>query len=174
MIDLKQRIRNVPNFPKKGVGFKDITTLIGDGAALHEAIARMKELYRDERIDVIVGIESRGFLFAAILAYELGIGIVPVRKPGKLPHKTIAETYELEYGTDSLEIHADALKKNQRVLVVDDLLATGGTVQAAIRLVEKLGGEVTGCCFLVELDFLKGREKLPNYRVESLVHYDRE
>lgn len=174
MIDLRNRIRNVPDFPKKGVGFKDITTLIGDGAALREAITRMKELYRNEMIDSIVGIESRGFLFAAILAYELGIGIVPVRKPGKLPHKTIAETYELEYGTDSLEIHADALKKNQRVLVVDDLLATGGTVRAAIKLVEKLDAEVIGCCFLIELDFLKGREKLKNYRIESLVHYDEE
>jgi adenine phosphoribosyltransferase len=144
MIDLKERIRHVQDFPKKGIGFKDITTLIGDGEALHEAIARMKERFEDEKIEVILGIESRGFLFAAILAYELGIGIVPVRKPGKLPYTTISETYELEYGTDSLEIHADALKQNQRVLIVDDLLATGGTVEATVKLVEKLNARIVG------------------------------
>jgi adenine phosphoribosyltransferase len=170
-MDLKSRIRNVPDFPKKGIGFKDITTLIGDGPALRTTIAEMKNLFKDVKIDMVVGIESRGFVFASILAHELGIGIVPVRKPGKLPATAIQESYALEYGTDSLEMHKDALKKGQKVLIVDDLLATGGTALATARLVERLEAEIVGCCFVIELDFLSGREKLSKYRVESLVHY---
>ncbi len=174
MADLKERIRNVPDFPKKGIGFKDITTLVGDGQSLREAITRMDLLFGNEKIDAVIGIESRGFIFASILAYKWGVGMVPVRKPGKLPYKTIRESYDLEYGQDSLEMHLDALKANQTVLIVDDLLATGGTVQATAKLVERQGARVIGCCFLVELDFLCGRRKLDKYRVESLVHFSEE
>jgi len=174
MIDFGKKIRNVPDFPKKGIGFKDITTLVGDGPALQETIKRMQELFANEKIDAVIGIESRGFIFAAILAYEWGVGFVPVRKPGKLPAKTISESYELEYGKDSLEIHVDALNKGQNVLIVDDLLATGGTIVATTRLVERLGARVIGCCFLVELDFLGARKKISGYRIESLVHYSEE
>lgn len=173
-MDLKKHIRNVPDFPKPGIGFKDITTLVGHPAALKETIDRLAEPFREEKIDVVVGIESRGFIFASVLALQFGAGMVPVRKPGKLPYKTYSQEYELEYGTDSLEIHVDAIQPGQKVLIIDDLLATGGTVEATIRLVEKLGGEVVGCAFVVELDFLKGRDKLEGYRIESLVHYDSE
>ncbi len=169
-MDLSQKIRSIPDFPKKGVIFKDITTLLADGQALREAIAQMKARYEDVKIDAVVGIESRGFIFGGILAYEWGIGLIPVRKPGKLPYKTIRESYALEYGTDTLEMHADALKKGQKALIVDDLLATGGTAAATIRLAEKLGAQVVGCCFLIEIDFLNGRKKLDGYRVESLIH----
>lgn len=173
-MNLADKIRSIPDFPKKGIIFKDITTLIGDGDALRESVRLMMERFKNETFDMVVGIESRGFIFAAILAHEWGIGMAPVRKPGKLPAATLCETYDLEYGQDSLEIHSDALQQNQRVLVVDDLLATGGTVEATIRLVEKLGAVVAACCFLIELDFLKGRDRLGNYRVESLVHVDTE
>jgi len=174
MIDLEKKIRNVQDFPKKGIGFKDITTLIGDGPSLRESIHRMMDLFKNDKIDAVIGIESRGFIFASILAYEWGVGMVPVRKPGKLPYKTISETYELEYGTDSLEIHVDALSDGQNVLIVDDLLATGGTVLATARLAERLGASVVGCCFLVELDFLKARDRLSKYRIESLIHFTQE
>ncbi len=174
MAELKEKIRNVADFPKKGIGFKDITTLVGDGPSLREAIAQMDALFGEEKVDVVIGIESRGFIFAAILAHKWGVGMVPVRKPGKLPYKTIRESYDLEYGQDALEMHVDALKPEQNVLIVDDLLATGGTVQATARLVERQGAHVIGCCFLVELDFLCGRRKLEKYRVESLVHYAEE
>ncbi len=173
-MNLADKIRSIPDFPKKGIIFKDITTLTGDGEALRESVRLMKDRFKEERFDKVVGIESRGFIFAAILAHEWGIGMAPVRKPGKLPAATIRETYDLEYGQDSLEMHIDALQQGQRVLVVDDLLATGGTVEATIRLVEKLGATVAGCCFLIELDFLKGRERLGDYRVESLVHVESE
>lgn len=169
-MDLSKKIRSIPDFPKKGVIFKDITTLLADGQALREAIAQMKSRYADIKIEAVVGIESRGFIFGGILAHEWGIGFIPVRKPGKLPYKTIKESYALEYGTDALEMHADALKKGQKVLIVDDLLATGGTAAATIRLAEKLGAQVVGCCFLIELDFLQGRKNLEGYRVESLIH----
>jgi adenine phosphoribosyltransferase len=174
MIDLKERIRTVPDFPKKGIRFIDITTLVGDGAILKEVTNRMSAQFDGEKIDVVMGIESRGFIFASILAHRWGVGLVLVRKPGKLPYKTIRETYDLEYGEDALEIHIDALKPGQKVLIVDDLLATGGTVQASAKLAERLGAEVVGCCFVVELDFLHGRRRLINYRVESLVHYAEE
>lgn len=173
-MDLTAKIRNVPDFPKPGIGFKDITTLVSDGNALKETIKQMMALYKNEEITKVVGIESRGFIFASILAYELEIGMVPVRKPGKLPYQTISESYELEYGTDSLEIHVDAIEAGDKVLIIDDLLATGGTIQATSALVERLGGTVIGCCFLVELDFLHARDRLQGYRIESLVHYDSE
>ncbi|MBN1542561.1 adenine phosphoribosyltransferase [candidate division KSB1 bacterium] len=171
MNDLKSLIRTIPDFPKKGIQFKDITTLIKDPQGLRQAVAQMQERFADETIDCVIGIESRGFIFASILAYEWGVGMVPVRKPGKLPAKTLSESFTLEYGMDSLEIHSDALEPNSRVLIVDDLLATGGTVLATIRLVERLQARVAGCCFLIELDFLKGRNHLVDYRVESLIHY---
>ena len=171
---LSDKIRSVPDFPKAGIVFKDITTLLADGPALRDTVDRMLNLFKEQDIDSVIGIESRGFIFASLLAYERNIGMIPVRKPGKLPFDKISESYELEYGTDSLEIHIDAIKKDQNILIVDDLLATGGTVEATVRLVERLGGNVVGCCFLVELDFLHGRDKLKNYRIESLVHYDAE
>ena len=173
-MNLASKIRNVQDFPKPGIGFKDITTLIGDGPALRESIQEMKRLYDGEHIDKVIGIESRGFIFAAILAYEWNIGVIPVRKPGKLPAETIRATYELEYGNDSLEIHTDAIKPGERILIVDDLLATGGTVEATIELVEKLKGEVVGSCFLIELSFLGARQRLQGSRVDSLVIFDSE
>jgi adenine phosphoribosyltransferase len=169
-MNLADKIRSVPDFPKEGIVFKDITTLLNDAPALAETIRQMKERFADVRADVIVGIESRGFIFGGILAYEWGIGFVPVRKPGKLPYKTIRESYALEYGTDSLEMHVDALKPGQKALIIDDLLATGGTVTATARLVEAAGATVIGAGFLIELDFLHGREKLARYRIESLIH----
>lgn len=173
-MDLSKHIRNVQDFPKPGIGFKDITTLTGNAEALKESVLQLKNLFLKESIDLVIGIEARGFIFASALAIELGAGMVMVRKPGKLPYKTINEEYELEYGVDSLEIHIDAIQPGQNILIIDDLLATGGTVEATVKLVEKLGGHVIGCAFIVELDFLKGRDKLINYRVESLIHYDGE
>ncbi|RPI00751.1 MAG: adenine phosphoribosyltransferase [Calditrichaeota bacterium] len=173
-MDLKKKIRNVPDFPRQGIGFKDITTLIGDAAALRSAVRQMRARFAGISVDKIAGIESRGFIFAAILAYTYQVGMIPVRKPGKLPYSTINEDYDLEYGSGSLQIHSDAVQKGERILIVDDLLATGGTVAASARLIERLGGIVVGCCFLVELDFLNAREKLGNYRIESLVHYKSE
>lgn len=173
-MNLAEKIRNVQDFPKPGIGFKDITTLIGEGAALRQAVAEMLACFRNEKIEKIVGIESRGFIFAAVMAYELGVGMVPARKPGKLPFKTISESYALEYGTASLHLHIDAVNPGENVLIVDDLLATGGTVEATAKLVERLGGAVIGCCFLIELDFLRARERLGRYRIESLIHYSSE
>ncbi|MDZ7722412.1 MAG: adenine phosphoribosyltransferase [candidate division KSB1 bacterium] len=171
---LQELIRNVQDFPKPGIGFKDITTLVGDAEGLHDSVIQMLAPFDETKIDAVLGIESRGFIFAAAMAFHLNVGMVPVRKPGKLPYETISEKYELEYGQDSLEIHTDAVKSGDRMLIVDDLLATGGTVEATIRLVERLGGKVLGCSFLVELDFLKGREKLSGYQVESIIHYQSE
>jgi adenine phosphoribosyltransferase len=173
MEHLKQIIREVPDFPKPGILFYDITTLLKDAAGLKAVIDALQSHYRDTRVDLVLGIEARGFIFAPALAYALGAGFIPVRKPNKLPAKTIRETYQLEYGTDSLEIHADAIQPGQNVLIVDDLLATGGTAAAVGRLVEKLGGKVAGFGFVVELDFLKGRDKLPGYDVFSLLQYDK-
>jgi adenine phosphoribosyltransferase len=174
MDELKNCIRNIPDFPKKGIVFRDITTLLKDGEAFRKAIDSLYDRYKDRQIDVIVGTEARGFLLAAPLAYRMGTGVVPVRKPGKLPAETLKEEYELEYGTDALEIHTDAISKGQKVLVIDDLLATGGTIAATCRMVEKLGGEIVAVAFLIELDFLKGREKLGDREVWSLIHYDSE
>ena len=171
MIDLASRIRDVQDFPQKGIVFKDITTLLKDGQAFKQALDELTSRVRPWGVEAVVGMESRGFIFAAPIAYTLGVGFVPVRKLGKLPAETIEAEYALEYGTNTLELHVDAIQEGQRVLVVDDLLATGGTVGATIDLVERLGGEVTGTAFLAELTFLQGRSRLEGYRVTSLVSY---
>ncbi|MBM3802144.1 MAG: adenine phosphoribosyltransferase [Acidimicrobiia bacterium] len=171
MDKFKQLIRNVPDFPKKGILFYDITTLLKNAAALKEVIDQLSSRFRAQKIDLVVGVESRGFIFAPALACDLGAGFVPVRKPGKLPAETIKVTYDLEYGTDTLEMHRDAIRAGQRVLIVDDLLATGGTAAAVTQLVQQLGGEVAGLAFLVELDFLNGRKRLDGYDVFSLIRY---
>jgi adenine phosphoribosyltransferase len=167
---ISARIRDVPDFPKPGILFKDVTPLLGDGAALRTTIDLLAERVRDNLPQLIVGIESRGFIFGAALADRLGVGFVPVRKPGKLPYRTTRETYALEYGTDALEMHEDAVE-HKRCLVVDDLLATGGTAAATARLVERQGGTVEGFAFVIELDFLKGRPRLGERPVYALIHY---
>lgn len=168
---LEDFIRNVPDFPQPGIQFKDITTLIKEGPAFRRTIDTFLERYHAQQLDAIVGIESRGFIFSAPLAYHLGVGVVPVRKPGKLPADTYQESYELEYGTNTLEIHKDALQPGSRVLVIDDLLATGGTVAATRSLVEKVGATVVEAAFLIELTFLNGREKLRDCPIFSLIQY---
>lgn len=173
MNDLKKLIREVPDWPKPGILFYDLTTLLKDQGGFRALIDKLCEHYEDRKIDVVAGIEARGFIFAPALAYRLGAGFVPVRKPRKLPWKTEKVTYALEYGTDSLEVHQDAVQRGQRVLVCDDLLATGGTAAAAVELIRKLGGEVAGAGFAVELSFLKGRSKLPGLDVFSLIQYDK-
>jgi len=170
-MDLEPHIRNVPDFPIDGINFKDITTLLKDPAALKEAINRLTDPYRDNPPDLIVAVEARGFIFATAMAYQLSCGFAPVRKPGKLPAATSSETYELEYGTDEVQIHRDAVNSGTRVLIVDDLLATGGTAAATARLIERLGGTVTGLAFLIELDFLDGRAALADYDLTALIHY---
>jgi adenine phosphoribosyltransferase len=170
-MDLASLIRDVPDFPIDGILFKDITTLTRNKEAFREAIDRMADRYADIDIDGIVAIEARGYIFGAPLAYKLGTGFVPIRKPGKLPAETISESYELEYGTNTLEMHRDGIEPGQRILVVDDLLATGGSARAAINLVERLGGRIVGVAFLVELDFLHGRDKLEGHDMLSLIHY---
>ena len=169
--DLRAKIREVPDFPKPGILFYDITTLLKDGDAFREVIGRMADAVKDERIELVVGMESRGFIFAAPLADRLGAGFVPVRKLGKLPAETIEVEYDLEYGTATLEIHRDAIKAGQRVLVVDDLLATGGTVIGTIELVRRLGGEIAGLSFMVELASLGGRAKLGEFAIHTLIAY---
>lgn len=168
---LRAMIREVPDFPKPGILFYDITTLLYHAAAFREAIELMTEPYRDERIDIVVGMESRGFILSAPMALHLDAGFVPVRKLGKLPSETISVEYELEYGTNTLEVHRDAIRPRQRVLIVDDLLATGGTVLGTIDLVQQLKGEIVGLSFLVELGFLKGRERLAGHRIASVIGY---
>jgi adenine phosphoribosyltransferase len=172
--ELIRTIRSVPNFPKQGIVFRDITTLLKDRSAFQRASDVLYEHYKDERVDKVVSIESRGYILGAVLAYRLKAGFVPIRKPGKLPAETISETYSLEYGTDTLEIHTDAIRAGERVLVHDDLLATGGTVQAGCRLVERLGGVILGLSFLIELDFLNGRSKLGSRDIFSIIRYDHE
>ncbi len=167
----KNLIREVPDFPQKGISFKDITTLLHDGPGLKAALMGMLEPFGKETIDYVIGVESRGFIFGTPMAVELGCGFVPVRKPGKLPCETLQQDYALEYGSDSLEIHKDAIQPGQSVLMVDDLLATGGTMEAACQLVESLHGRIVGISFLVELSFLKGRQRLAGYRLESLIQY---
>lgn len=184
MSDLKSYIRDIPDFPKEGIVFKDITPLLKNGSKFRQAVDLMADEFsasargakggsasggKNKNIDVVVSVESRGFIFGATLAYKFGVGLVPIRKRGKLPYKTHSITYDLEYGKDTLEIHQDAVKKGDRVLIVDDLLATGGTTRAVIDLVEKLGGEIAGIAFLIELTALKGREKLKDYPVISLI-----
>jgi len=173
MNDLKKMIREVPDFPKKGILFYDITTLLKDKAGLKRTIDSLTEQVRPLNPDVVLGIEARGFIFAPALAYRLNAGFVPVRKPGKLPAETVKYDYALEYGTNSLEIHKDAIQKGQRVLIVDDLLATGGTAEVTAKLAASLGAEIAGLGFVVELEFLKGREKLKDYDVMSLLRYDK-
>ncbi|MCC7174710.1 MAG: adenine phosphoribosyltransferase [Bryobacterales bacterium] len=173
METLRRLIREVPDFPKPGILFYDITTMLKDRDGLKGVIDALQRRYARVKVDLVLGIEARGFIFAPALAYTLGAGFVPVRKPNKLPARTVREEYLLEYGADSLEIHADAIRPGQSVLIVDDLLATGGTAAAVARLVKRLGGEVAGLGFVVELNFLKGREKLAGYDVFSLLQYDK-
>ncbi|HJY85659.1 MAG TPA: adenine phosphoribosyltransferase [Candidatus Acidoferrales bacterium] len=173
MDELKKLIREIPDWPKPGILFYDLTTLLKDSQGFHTLIDKLSEHYAGEKVDVVVGIEARGFIFAPALAYRLNTGFVPVRKPKKLPWKTAQVTYQLEYGSDTLEIHEDAVRPGQRVLVSDDLLATGGTAAATVKLVRQLGGEVIGAAFAVELSFLNGRAKLPGLNVFSLIQYDK-
>lgn len=170
-MDLKEWIRDVPDFPKEGIIFKDITTLLKEREVFKNVIDLMASNYSERKIDRIVAIESRGFIFGSALAYQLGVGFVPVRKPKKLPSKTEREEYALEYGTDILEIHVDAVDPGEQVLIVDDLLATGGTAAASVRLVEKLKANVAGLVFLIELTFLNGRDKLKGYDINALIQY---
>jgi adenine phosphoribosyltransferase len=168
---LEDRIRDVPDFPKKGIVFRDITPLLKDAAAFKQVIDTFSDIYRDKGIDIVVAAEARGFILGAPLAYNLGVGFVPARKPAKLPAEYISAEYALEYGVESLHMHKDAVTPGQKVLIIDDLLATGGTVAAKVELVKKLGGEIVGIAFLVELTFLNGREKLKNHEVTSLIQY---
>lgn len=171
MFNIQEYIRDIKDFPKKGIIYKDITPLLENPVATRKTLESFLSLIKAEKIDKVVGIESRGFFFATLLAQELGAGFVPVRKPGKLPYKTFRESYALEYGTDTLEVHTDAIFKGEKVLVHDDVLATGGTAAAACKLVEKMGGEIIQCNFLMDLSFLKGKEKISSYDVVSLVSY---
>ncbi len=169
---LKARIRNIPDFPKKGIQFKDITTLLADPASFQRAIDLMAHRHFANGVDAVVGIEARGFVMGAAMAYKLGVGVILVRKKGKLPYKTVSASYDLEYGKDSLEIHEDAIRPGMRVVVADDVLATGGTVAAVSGLLKKLGAEIVECCFLAELTALKGRERLKDQKVFSLLKFD--
>jgi len=169
--ELKRLIREIPDFPKPGILFYDITTLLKDAHGLRAVIDRTAENFRGQKIDTVIGIEARGFIFAPALAYHLGAGFVPVRKPKKLPSEVESYSYDLEYGKDTLEIHRDAVGQGHTILIADDLLATGGTAGAVIKLVEKLGGKVAGLSFVIELEFLKGRERLAGYDVFSLLKY---
>lgn len=170
-MNLKEKIRSVMDYPKEGIDFKDITTVLKDPASFKESINEMCKLVGDKKVDIVVGTEARGFIVGAPLALELNAGFVPVRKPGKLPSETLSYEYELEYGTDKVEIHKDAIEKGQKVLIVDDLLATGGTALASAKLIEELGGEVVGMIFFIELEFLEARKLLHNYDIESLVKF---
>ena len=168
---LKELVREVPDFPQPGISYKDITTLLKNGEGLRGAIEAMLLPFEKEDIDLVVGVESRGFIMGTPIAMQLGCGFVPVRKPGKLPASTIRQEYTLEYGMDAVEIHQDAVERNQKILMVDDLLATGGTMQAACQLVERLGADIIGISFLIELVFLHGRQRLDGYHIESLIQY---
>lgn len=173
-MDLKETIRSISDWPIKGVIFRDLTTLMQDPKAFRESCDILYNRYKDMGIDKIVGIDARGFVFGAVLAYKMGIGFVPVRKKGKLPCKTIQETYHLEYGSDTLEIHEDAIEKGEKVIIVDDLIATGGTVGATVKLVEKLGADLVECAFIVELPDLKGRDKIPGCKVFAITQFEGE
>ncbi|WP_222937289.1 adenine phosphoribosyltransferase [Cytophaga sp. FL35] len=170
-MDFKSYIRDIQDFPKEGVVFKDITPLLKNGEALNQTVSALLELLDDKKIDKVVGMESRGFFFAPLLASKLGAGFVPVRKPGKLPAKTLQQSYDLEYGTDMLEVHQDSIAKGDKILVHDDVLATGGTAFATCELIERLGGEIVQCNFLIELTFLNGASKLNEYPTKSLIKY---
>ncbi len=171
MLQIEQYIRNIAHFPKEGIQFKDITPLLGSSEATEVCLQKLIAMLEGQSIDKVVAIESRGFFFGILLAQRLNVGFVPIRKPGKLPYQTMRESYALEYGTDALEIHADAIQKGDRVLMHDDVLATGGTAKAACNLIEKLGGKVVQCNFLIELQFLNGIQQLPNQQVRSLLKY---
>jgi len=173
-MDLSSKIRTIMDFPKPGIGFKDITTLLIDADALKESVKKLCEPFKNKGITKIAGIESRGFIFGMPMAYEMNLPFIPIRKPGKLPAATVKESYSLEYGTDSIEMHSDAVNKSDIVLLVDDLLATGGTMSAAVKLIERQGGKVHAAAFVIELAFLKGREKLKNINVHTLISYDNE
>jgi adenine phosphoribosyltransferase len=171
-VDLRSLIRDIPDFPKKGIVFKDITPLLGDGPAFAHSIDLLAKVGERHRVDKVISIESRGFIFGSAVACRLGVGLVPVRKKGRLPYQTISARYALEYGEDTLQMHVDALRPNERVIVVDDVLATGGTAGAVARLVAEAGGLVMGAAFAIELNFLKGRERLSGFEVVSLIQYD--
>jgi adenine phosphoribosyltransferase len=170
-INFEKYIRNIPDFPVKGIQFKDVTTLIKEGDIFSAAVDYLYDPFREKSITKIAGVEARGFIFAAAMAYKLNVGIIPIRKPGKLPGDILAEEYQLEYGKDSVEVHVDGVSKEDKVLIVDDLLATGGTASAAVRLIERLGAEIVGCSFLIELMELHGRQKLSDHEVHSLVRF---
>lgn len=170
-MDFKSYVRDVKDFPTEGILFKDITPLLKDAEALKSATSALIEMLANQQIDKVVGMESRGFFFGPLLAQALNAGFIPVRKSGKLPHDKISEAYSLEYGTDTLEIHKDSINSGDRILIHDDVLATGGTAQAVCKLIERLGGKIVQCNFLIELDFLKGQDKLKAYDVKSLIHY---
>jgi adenine phosphoribosyltransferase len=172
--DIKSKIRTVPHWPKHGIMFYDITTLIKDSDGFKKACDMLYDHYKDRDIDIVAGIESRGFVFGAVLAYKMGKGFVLIRKPGKLPAETVSAVYEKEYGPDAVEMHSDSIKKGDRVLLVDDLLATGGTMEAACRLVQKVGGKIVGCAFVIEMPDLKGRHVLGNYEIFKLVDFEGE
>lgn len=171
MDELKNIIRDIPDFPKKGIIFKDITTLLADAVSYQRMVDLLSHRYIGKKIDKVVGVEARGFIIGAALAYKLGAGIVLVRKPGKLPSETFKKSYALEYGTDTLEIHTDAIKKGERVLIADDLLATGGTMSAVVDMVSSMGAELVECCFMAELEFLNGKDRLPADKVFSLLKF---
>lgn len=173
-MDIKNKIRTVPHWPIEGVMFRDITTLLQDPEAFRETCDMLYERYKEVEIDKIVAIDARGFIFGAVLAYKLNIGFVPVRKAGKLPYNTISEPYTLEYGENVVEMHKDSIEKDEKILVVDDLIATGGTISAATKLVERLGGEIVECVFIVELPDLKGREKIKKYKIFTLTEFEGE
>lgn len=170
-MNLESKIRNIQDFPKPGIGFKDITTLLKDGEAFKAAIDKIVENLKDKEVDYVVGPEARGFLLGAPVAYALGVGFVPIRKPGKLPAEVVSFEYDLEYGTDKIEMHKDSIEEGKKVVIIDDLLATGGTVEAATKLIESLGGEIVSIQFLIELEFLNGKDKLKGYDVESIIKY---
>jgi adenine phosphoribosyltransferase len=171
MEDLKNIIRDIPDFPKKGIIFKDITTLLADAQSYQRMVDLLSHRYVGRKIDKVVGVEARGFIIGAALAYKLGAGVVLVRKPGKLPGETVKKSYDLEYGSDTLEIHTDAIRKGERILIADDLLATGGTISAVVDMVKGMGGEIVECCFMAELAFLNGRDRLPSDKVFSLITF---
>jgi len=171
---IKSKVRSIPDWPIKGVIFRDITTLLQDPATFKEICDLFYNRYAEKEIDKIVGIDARGFLFGAVLAYKLGIGFIPIRKKGKLPYNTVGESYTLEYGEETVEIHEDAIQKGEKVVIIDDLMATGGTISAAVNLVEKLGGDIMECAFVIELPDLRGREKIPGQEIYSILEFEGE